>query len=135
VTELAINVDSRRGDTVVAVHGKIMYDTLQPLDRALKEILAAPAPRVVLDLHKVALCDSSGLQLFLDTRQHAVAAGGWLRLCGPQAMVRRVLEITNLTSILPVYESVDAAVSAPESTGSGPPSGNGPPSGRRTDNG
>jgi anti-anti-sigma factor len=114
----------------VAVRGKILYDTLQPLDLVLKEILAGPEPQVVLDLHQVVLCDSSGLQLFLETQQHAVAAGGWLRLCRPQPMVRRVLEITNLTSVLSVYESVDATVSVPDSPGSGPSSGGGPPNGR-----
>lgn len=120
MTEMAVTVDQSPGGTIVAVHGKIMYDTHEPLDRVLKEFVAGSAPRIVLDLHGVGLCDSSGLQLILDTQRHAVASGGWLRLCRPQPIVRRVLEITNLTSVLPMYESVDAAVSGPGSSGSAP---------------
>jgi anti-sigma B factor antagonist len=112
VTELVVAVDQRPNAAILAIQGKILYDTLEPLDRTIKDILAGPVPQVVLDLHEVVLCDSSGLQLFLETRQHAVTAGGWLRLCRPQPIVLRVLEITNLTSVLPVYETVDAAVSA-----------------------
>jgi len=127
MTELSISLDARPGAAVVVARGKILYDTLQPLDDAITKILAGPKPQIVLDLHEVALCDSSGLQLFVDTHHHAEAAGGWFRLCRPQPIVRRVLEVTNLTSLLSLYESIDAAVSVPDPSGSGPASGDSPP--------
>jgi anti-sigma B factor antagonist len=127
VTELSIMVDAHAGGTVVVARGRILYDTVAPLDRALKELMAGPKPQIVLDLHEVVLCDSSGLQLLIDTQRHARAAGGWLRLCRPQPIVERVLEITNLTDLLPAYGSVDAAVSAPDASGSGRASSTTPP--------
>jgi anti-sigma B factor antagonist len=119
VTELSVTVDTRTHHTVIWVWGKIMFDLQAPLGEALAAALKVPEPRIVVDLHDVAICDSSGLQLLIDTHRQAVAAGGWLRLCRPQGLVERVLKITNLDVILPVFRSVDAAVSDPGPPGSG----------------
>jgi anti-anti-sigma factor len=113
MTELSVAVDARPDRTVLAARGKILFDTRQPLDEPLRKALAGPHPRIVIDLHEVVMCDSSGLQLLVDAHRQATAAGGTLRLCRPQPFVQRVLDITNLTRILAVYESVEAAVSAP----------------------
>ena len=119
MTELSITVDTQPHHTVLWVWGKIMFDTQEPLGTALTVALKVPEPRIVVDLHEVVLCDSSGLQLLIDAHRQAVAAGGWLRLCRPRGLVERVLQITNLAEILPVYRSLDTAVSDPGSPGSG----------------
>jgi anti-anti-sigma factor len=123
VTELSVTVDTRPHHTVLWVRGKIMFGAQEPLGEALTAALKGPEPRIVVDLHEVAICDSSGLQLLIDVHRQAVAAGGWLRLCRPQGLVERVLKITNLDEILSVYRSVDAAVSDPGPPGSGALSG------------
>jgi anti-sigma B factor antagonist len=110
--ELWVTVREQSGWAVLSPQGKIMFDTHEPLGEALNAALARPAPRIVIDLHEVVLCDSSGLQLLLDARRKATSAGGELRLCRTQPLVQRVLEVTNLTSILPVHATVEAAVSA-----------------------
>lgn len=123
MTELWISTDTRPDGTVVSVRGKIMFDTQAPLREALNGALAVPEPQIVVDLDEVTICDSSGLQLLIDARRRSVAAGGWLRLCRPRRLVERVLEITNLAAVLPVYPTVDAAVSATGSSGSNALSG------------
>ena len=101
------------GDPVVVrVAGRIMFDTLPTLAEALAGRPAATHPRVVLDLSEVPLCDSSGLNLFVTQRSARLAAGGWLRLAGVQPMVTTVLEITNLTRILPAHPTAEAAIAA-----------------------
>jgi anti-anti-sigma factor len=123
MTELSVTVDTRPHHTVLWVWGKIMFDTQGPLGEALTVALKVPEPRIVVELHEVAICDSSGLQLLIDAHRQAEAAGGWLRLSRPQGLVERVLKITNLDEVLPVYRSVDAAVSDPGPPGSGGLSG------------
>jgi len=101
------------GDPVVVeVSGKILFDTLGPLAEALARLSPASHPRVVLDLSQVPICDSSALNLLTRTRSERSSAGGWLRLAGTQPMVDTVLKITNLTRILPVYASVEEALTA-----------------------
>ncbi len=123
MTELWVEAATRGDTTVLTVRGKILFDTQQPLDTAVKAALAGPGPRIVVDLHEVTMCDSSGLQLLIDARRQAVPAGGWIRLSRPQPLVARVLEITNLSTLLPGFDSVDEAVSASGPPGSDPASG------------
>jgi anti-anti-sigma factor len=99
-----------RGDPVVVrVAGRMLYDTLPPLADTMAQLTSGGCPRLILDLSEVAMCDSSGLNLLVRTRAKLADAGGWLRLAGAQPMVGNVLEITNLTRILPCYTTVDAA--------------------------
>jgi anti-anti-sigma factor len=120
VTELRVGIDTRPGWTVLVVRGKILFDTHEPLSRALKEAMAGHQPKIVVDLHEVTVCDSSGLQLLVDAYRQVTAAGGAFRLARARSLVRRVLDITNLTTILVVHDSVDAAVSASPGSGSEP---------------
>jgi anti-anti-sigma factor len=118
VTELWVDIDPRPGWTVLVVRGKVLFDTHGPLGQALKEAVVGHQPKIVVDLHDVTVCDSSGLQLLVDAYRQVSAAGGAFRLCRARSLVRRVLDITNLTTILVVFDSVDAAVSAPLGSGS-----------------
>jgi anti-anti-sigma factor len=102
------------GDPVVVrVSGRLLFDTLRPLAETLAGLATAAHPRLVLDLAAVPMCDSSALNLLVRTRSALVAVDGWLRLAAAQPMVRSVLEITNLTWILPVFATAEAATAAP----------------------
>jgi anti-anti-sigma factor len=112
--KLDISVSS--GDpVVVAVAGKIMYDTHEPLLTALLILAERPSPAIVLDLADVPMCDSAGLNMLVQAERRARANGGWLRLANVQSMVKRVLTITNLDTILATYEDVAQAISAGDS--------------------
>jgi anti-anti-sigma factor len=111
--EERVRVEVEAGDPVVVrVEGKVFYDTLEPLRTALEEACSGPCPRMVIDLSGAPMCDSSGLNMFVHVRSRLTAAGGWLRLAGPRPMVRNVLQVTNLTRILPCYDTVQEAAAA-----------------------
>jgi anti-anti-sigma factor len=95
--------------TVVAPQGPLYHDTVGPLREVLRSLTEGQRPRIVLDLSNVTLCDSSGLNLMAQTQRLATRQGGWLRVARLQPAVRRAMEVTNLTRILPIYDSVDAA--------------------------
>jgi anti-sigma B factor antagonist len=102
------------GDPVVVrVAGRVLFDTLRPLADALAAVDPAAHPRLVLELGDVPMCDSSALNLFVRAHAARHAAGGWLRLVGPQPLVERVLDITNLARVLPVFASAQEAAAAP----------------------
>jgi anti-anti-sigma factor len=109
-----VKVTVAAGDPVVlTVAGRLFYDILDPVAEALAEFRDGGGHRLVLDLTEVPMCDSSGLNLMVRTRSDVTAAGGWLRLAGTQPMVRKVLDITNLTRLLPTYDTVAEALAAP----------------------
>jgi anti-anti-sigma factor len=106
-----VDVAVEPGDPiVVTVTGKIMFDTHGPLLGTLLPLAERPSARIVIDLGGAPMCDSTGLNVLIQTERRARANGGWLRLANVQPMVDRVLAITNLHSVLPTYETVAHAV-------------------------
>jgi len=67
---------------------------------------------VVLDLAETDYIDSSGLGALVRLLAVLRAAGGGLKLCQLSPQVRKVIEITNLVSLFPIYESEDQAIDA-----------------------
>lgn len=82
-------------------------------DRVVAELSAAFAPGVhivVADMTATTFCDSAGIRGLTRVHQKATGSGRRLRLAVVAGgAVSRVLEIMDLTSVLHVYPSVDAA--------------------------
>jgi anti-sigma B factor antagonist len=95
---------------VVTVTGKILFDTHGPLLETLKSLTERSSPQIVVDLAGASMCDSTGLNVLIQTERRARANGGWLRLANVQPLVDRVLSITNLRAVLTPYDSVADAV-------------------------
>lgn len=107
---LTVAVRPAADHCLVIPRGPVYADTVDPLRDALAELLEAEKPRIILDLSEVRVCDSSGLNLLVNTHHAAAARGGSLRLTGTQPMVRRVMDITNLSRMFAIHPSVDDAL-------------------------
>ncbi|MFJ9521029.1 STAS domain-containing protein [Kitasatospora sp. NPDC101801] len=110
-TEIGLHVEVRPGTdhNVVRISGDLDIETLAPareaFERAFWDIQV-----VVADLEGVTFCDSSGLNLLLQTRADALAAGAQLRLAAISPPVRRLLEITGAQAAFDVHPTVGAAL-------------------------
>jgi len=85
-------------------------------DQVHDELIAALEPGVgivVADLTSTVFCDSSGVHAIMRTYESATARGVQLWLAVPQAgSVRRVLELTGVGRLMPVYPSLQDAMGA-----------------------
>ncbi len=63
--------------------------------------------KMVIDLSNVKMITSSGIGIFLNINQ-SLKSG--LRLAAPNAEVRKVLDLTKVTSVIKVFETQDAAL-------------------------
>ncbi|MEX2317162.1 MAG: STAS domain-containing protein, partial [Pirellulales bacterium] len=81
---------------------------------ALGALLSARAdrgqPHVVLDLQGVAVVDSAGLELLLDTQEQYQRLGGALKLANPGTLCREVLKATGVGARFEVYPDTGSAV-------------------------
>jgi anti-sigma B factor antagonist len=69
-----------------------------------------PGSRVLLDLSRVAFCDSTGLRALIGARYELAAAACTLAVVAPPGgPVGRLLELTGLREFLPARESREAA--------------------------
>ncbi|WP_328584212.1 STAS domain-containing protein [Streptomyces sp. NBC_00370] len=108
-------VAGQAGDAVVlTVSGDLDLDNIAPLAGALTEAgESCPGP-VVLDLSGVGFADSTTVNVLLKGRSEL---GGRLRVAKPSAFIARLFEVIGLGSALPVYETVEAALAAPDASG------------------
>ena len=104
-----VTIHDEAGHTVVVPQGPLYFDTIEPLRKTLLTLAAGERPRIVLDLSHVETCDSAGLNLMVEVHRTAAGRDGWLRLVAPRPLVSRVLEVTNLTRLLAVYDTVAQA--------------------------
>lgn len=74
----------------------------------------APGPSLVIaDMTSTVFCDTSGVRALVDAYDQAVTDDIGFRLAiSPEGSVRRVLELTGIIRMLPVYQGLDEAIKA-----------------------
>ena len=81
-----------------------------------EQLVAALAPGadvVIADLTSTSFCDSSGVHAIMHAHELAAARGIRLRLAvSPGGTVPRVLQLTGVDSLMPIYTSLQDAMSA-----------------------
>ncbi len=110
----------RRGDeAVVAVAGEVDMYTSPALRRDLFAAIERGATSVVVDLSGVTLLDSSALAVLVEALRRVRASDGSLALVVTDEHVRKVLRITGLEPLFPVYGALGAATESVGAGGSG----------------
>lgn len=87
---------------VVRPEGEIDYSSLEPLRQALLDARVAGVDEIVVDLADVTFFDSQGLAVILYAHQRQRSVGGRLVLRNLQEGTRRLLDVTNLTTVIEV---------------------------------
>jgi len=102
-----------RGDVmIVQCQGRIVYrDEAAALSRLLAEVLPH-ARKLVLDLSGVTSMDSAGIGELALLQNRAQNRNVSLKCAGPTALVRNLLDLTNLNLVLDIYASLDDALEA-----------------------
>jgi anti-sigma B factor antagonist len=111
VAEPRFSIEPRDGCVVVAVAGELDVTCSQQLDDCLAE--ASPGgDRMILDLAGVDFMDTTALAVIVSHwRRHADADGMFL-IAGARYRYTKALWITGLADRLPMYDTVDEALSA-----------------------
>jgi anti-anti-sigma factor len=104
------DVECVRGCAVVVAAGEIDLAASPALHEVLTEA-AQSADRIIIDLTDVTFLDSTGMTVMVDAlNRHHHRQRGTLCLVGLSQSVRKVLDITHLSSQFPTYPSLRAAV-------------------------
>ena len=88
------------GRFVLRLSGELDLSTIQEVRSAADELIDDAPESVVVDLAEVTFMDSSGIALLLRIAGRVPRT----ELRNPSPMVRRVLEMTGLTEMLPIVE-------------------------------
>ena len=111
-SKLKLSVEARnQGDVIIVrCHGRIVYrDEAAALSRIVDELLHR-GTRLILDLSGVSSMDSAGIGELVLMRTWAQQRNAVLKCASPSPVVRTLLDLTNLDSVLDVYDTVDRAL-------------------------
>lgn len=79
------------------------------------ETEASHKHNLIMDLSDVTFMDSSGIGLIIGRYKLMKAIGGKIAVCGGNKGVKKVIELSGLTKIIPYYESPEEALDKIES--------------------
>ncbi len=98
------------GVMLVDVRGRItLGPETEALRTKLKLLVESGQQRIILNLGEVTYIDSVGLSTLISSFTSARRAGGDLKLLHLPRGVHQLLQITRLSTVFEIYESLDAA--------------------------
>ena len=97
--------------TVVSVTGKMDAVSAPVLEKELSQLMADGEKGFVVDLGDLDYISSAGLRVILATAKRLKEKEGKILLASLQDMVKEVFEISGFSAIIPIYESVESALS------------------------
>ncbi|WP_157521846.1 STAS domain-containing protein [Herbidospora cretacea] len=105
---------------VMRLSGDMDAATTPALDLDVDAVLAAPAPSVlILEVAEVRFWDSAGLGLIVRAVKAAKARGTRLVLAGARPQLRHRMELTLMTDLIEMYDSLEEALAEVRREGPG----------------
>lgn len=105
-------IHTRQADevTVVELIGRLDTQTSGAAHDKMARITSGDVRKVVFDLKGLDYVSSVGLLVIINTAKLLTAAGGELKVCGANGVVKQVLEISRLEDIVKTYNDAAEAI-------------------------
>ena len=110
--DLEVDTQERDRWSVVSLRGEIDVYTAPRLRQALIDLIEGGASDILVDMSRVDFLDSTGLGVLVGGLKRVKAKDGSLEIVATQDKILKIFEITGLSKVFPIHDSVDAAVSA-----------------------
>jgi anti-sigma B factor antagonist len=109
---LTIDVQ-RRGQTVIAkLAGYANMETSSELQDRLVGLIDEQTRQLILDLSELEFISSPGLGALIAAHLQCRHNKGVVKLIEPKPPIMKLLEVTKLNKLFPIFDSVDAAIDA-----------------------
>jgi anti-anti-sigma factor len=100
--DLTFTVDHRFHEVRLAVAGELDLATQDLMARAAADALQPPVRALLLDLDGVGFCDAAGVTALIRLHRAATQAEIRLVLTGLRPQVRRILDLTGTSGLIPI---------------------------------
>ena len=99
--------------TVLGVHGDVDVDSAPELRAAITQLVEETRCDLVIDMQDIGFMDSTGLGVLVGSLKRIRTHDGSLRLVCTREATLRLFQLTGLTKVFRIYDTVEAAVDAP----------------------
>ncbi len=107
-----MKVDQIGSVSVVRLLERVDSVSCREVESTLQTLTAANPRQVICDCTATQYISSAGLRVFLTTAKHLKQNGGQLALvCATNQYVHEVLALTGITHFVPVFETLEEALS------------------------
>ncbi len=106
----------RGSDLIINLQGELDLTCADRTARAIDSLIDAnrSARRVILAMDRVSFIDSSGMGMIFGRQKRLLARGAALAIAGPGPRLTRTLDLLGVSKLMPVYMSLEGALSARE---------------------
>jgi len=110
--EKSLDLIVENNRAILKFDGEIIFENSNKLKEESKNRLAqkTEVDSLILDLSRVDYLDSSGVGVLLSLFKFMREREGSLAVAEPNEKIKRVFEVTKMGEIIPVYETLEAAV-------------------------
>jgi len=107
--DIQLDIEGTEGWRIVRVGGEVDLFTAPKLKEGILDLLNGGVTKLVVDLEKVDFMDSTGLGVLVGALRRLKERDGTLSLVCPQGPVLRVLEVTGLSKVFDIHDTVGDA--------------------------
>ena len=115
------------GQAIVTLPEQIDVSDAGQIREQLLSVINRGAAALIADLTATLSCDHAGTEAVLRAYQRALISGTQLRLVVTAPIVQRVLSVSGLDRLIPIYPSLEAAIAAGTPASPAAPQPAGPP--------
>ena len=107
---IQIAQEQQDGVRILALSGRLDTETAADVELALQDLLGAGERRYLVDLAGIGYVSSAGLRVLLALAKKLDGGRGELKLCGLNASVRQVFDMTGFNKLFAIFPNRDAAL-------------------------
>ncbi len=97
---------------VISISGEIDLYNAPDIKKLIQALIAENKVKVVIDFDKVTYIDSSGIGAMISSLSNLKKQGGMLKISNIHDSVKKVFELTKLTSFFQIFASQEEAVTS-----------------------
>ncbi len=106
-----IDSGKQKSAVIVSIKGRMDAVSAPEFEKRLEEWIDNGESKFVIDFCDLDYISSAGLRSILATAKKLKTKDGWIFLAELKEVVKEVFEISGFSSIIPIYDSVEEALS------------------------
>ena len=107
---MTISTADQDGKIIMRIEGEIDLYNAPEIKDTIKKHIDSGKTLILINLGKVSYIDSSGIGALISSLSYLKKVGGSLKISNVYASVKRVFELTKLTSFFEIFETEEAAL-------------------------
>lgn len=109
--DLKINTQDAPGNVIILTPlGDVDIYTSPELKKKISNLIEHNSRRILIDLSHLEYIDSIGIGVIKSSLSKIHSCNGEIRLLSPTALVKRILELTNIDRIVRIYDKQSDAL-------------------------